>query len=54
MIIIAGLGIGIVWGLIYVRRRGGSGLDMAQYAAVWGIIGTLLGIVISIGLAGYL
>jgi len=49
MIIIAGLVIGAVWGVIYVRRRNGSGFDIAQYAAVWGIIGTIIGVILTIG-----
>jgi ammonia channel protein AmtB len=40
--IIGGLA-GLVLGLIVARRRGGNRLDMAQYAAVFAIIGFLLG-----------
>lgn len=50
MIVIAGILIGVIWGVIYVRRRGGTGFDIAQYAAVWGIIGAILGIVATIGI----
>lgn len=49
MIIIAGLLIGALWGVVYVRRRQGSGFDIAQYAAIWGIIGALLGVVATLG-----
>ncbi|MCB1405068.1 MAG: hypothetical protein KDK01_02105 [Rhodobacteraceae bacterium] len=49
MIIIAGLLIGAIWGVIYVRRRNGRGFDIAQYAAVWGLIGAILGVVATIG-----
>jgi hypothetical protein len=40
--IIGGLA-GLVLGLIVARRRGGNRLDLAQYAAVFAIIGFLLG-----------
>ena len=50
MIILAGLIIGAVWGVLHVRKRGGSGLDMAQYGAVWGLIGAVLGFALSIGI----
>jgi hypothetical protein len=40
--IIGGL-LGIALGLIMARRRGGNRLDMAQYAAVFAIIGFLVG-----------
>ena len=50
MIIIAGLVIGAVWGVIYVRRRNGNGFDIAQYAAVWGIICAILGVVATLGI----
>jgi len=50
MVIIAGILIGAVWGVVYVRRRNGTGFDIAQYAAVWAIIGAILGIVITLGI----
>ena len=50
MVIIAGILIGAIWGVIYVRRRGGKGFDIAQYAAVWGIIGAIAGIALTIGI----
>ena len=50
MIIIAGFLIGAIWGTIYVRRRQGAGFDIAQYAGVWGMIGAILGVVVTIGL----
>jgi hypothetical protein len=40
--IIGGL-IGLGLGVILARRRGGNRLDMAQYGAVFTIIGFLLG-----------
>ena len=50
MIILAGILLGAVWGVLYVRRKGGSRLDMAQYAGVWGIIGGLLFTFLAVGL----
>jgi hypothetical protein len=48
MIIIAGLLVGAASGAVTARKRGGNRLDMAQYAAVWGIIGALLGLIATI------
>jgi len=50
MIVLAGLVLGAVWGVLTARRRGGNRLDMAQYGAVWGIIGALAGLFLTIGL----
>jgi hypothetical protein len=35
---------GALLGALFARRKGGKGFDMAQYAAVWAIIGGLLGL----------
>jgi len=43
MVILAAMLAGALWGGYQARRHGGSGADIAQYAAVWGIIGALLG-----------
>jgi hypothetical protein len=48
MIIIAGLVGGAAWGAVTARRRGGNRLDVAQYAAVGGIVGGVLGLIASI------
>ncbi len=48
MIILAGLVIGALLGVRHARARGGSRFDMAQYGAVWGIIGALLGVAATI------
>ncbi|MEL6586186.1 MAG: hypothetical protein AAFY65_16730 [Pseudomonadota bacterium] len=37
--------LGAALGAMTARRRQGNGFDMAQYAAVFGIIGGLLGLV---------
>jgi len=50
MIIIAGIVIGALLGAANARRRGGSGFDIAQYAAVWGIIGAILGMFATVGI----
>ncbi len=42
---------GAILGALTARRRGGKGFDIAQYAAVWAIIGGLLGLVALIVLA---
>ncbi|WGH77978.1 hypothetical protein [Jannaschia ovalis] len=42
---------GAVLGALAARRRKGSGFDIAQWAAVWAIIGGLLGLVVLILLA---
>lgn len=49
MIILAGLVIGAIWGAVYVRRRGGSGFDLAQYMAAWAILGGILGTIATLG-----
>lgn len=48
MIIIAGLLGGAALGAATARNRGGNRLDIAQYAFVWGIIGALLGLIVTI------
>jgi hypothetical protein len=50
MIVLAGLVLGAVWGGQTARRRGGNRLDIAQYATVWGIIGALVGLFVTIAL----
>ncbi len=40
--------LGAVAGAVTARRKKGSGFDMAQWAAVWAIIGGLLGLFASI------
>ena len=50
MVIIGSFIIGAIWGVVHQRRRGGSGLDMAQYGAVWALIGAIIGMFATIGL----
>ena len=48
MIILGALLIGVGLGLRTARKRNGNRLDMAQYAAGYGIAFTLLGILVTI------
>lgn len=45
MIVIAGLIVGIILGIVKAKRSGGTGMDMAQYAAAYGIAFCLLGVI---------
>lgn len=38
-----GAGVGVLLGLGVARFRGGNGADMAQYGAVFAVIGFLIG-----------
>lgn len=44
MIVLAGLLIGALWGAWLARKRKGSRLDMAQYAAGFAIAFAILGL----------
>lgn len=44
MIVLGGLVLGITLGILTARRQGGKSLDMAQYAAGYGIAFMLLGL----------
>lgn len=48
MIVIAGLVLGAAFGALRAKRRGGAGLDIAQYAAVHAILFGLLGVLLTI------
>lgn len=50
MIVMAGLIGGALWGAIHAKKRGGNRMDMAQYAAVYGIIFGLLGLAATIAM----
>ncbi len=41
-----GAGLGIVLGIVLARYRGGNGPDMAQYGAVFALIGFVLGTIV--------
>ncbi len=45
--IITGL-IGAGWGAFRAKKSGGNGADMAQYAAVFGIVFLLLGFILTL------
>ncbi len=49
MIVLLGIVAGAWWGYASARRQGGNTKDKAQYAAVGGIIGGLLGLFVTIG-----
>jgi uncharacterized protein YqgC (DUF456 family) len=48
MVVIGGFLVGAVGGSLVARRRGGKPADMAQYAAVFAIIGGLIGLFITL------
>lgn len=48
MFVFGGMLIGAIWGGMTARRRGGKPLDMAQYAAGYGILFALLGMVLTV------
>lgn len=48
MIVIAGLVFGAIFGAMLARKRGGKGLDQAQYAAGFGIAFALVGMFLTI------
>jgi hypothetical protein len=47
IVLMAGL-VGAISGFLTARSRGGNRLDMAQYAAVFGIAFALLGVVVTV------
>jgi hypothetical protein len=51
MIILVSLVFGVLLGAGTARRRGGRGLDMAQYAAGYGIAFGILGLFVTIAIA---
>lgn len=48
MVVIAGLVFGGLWGALLAKKRGGKGLDIAQYAAGYGIAFALVGMFLTI------
>ena len=48
MIIFAGLVFGALWGGMLARKRGGSRLDIAQYAGSFAIAGGILALFLSV------
>ena len=54
VIVLGGLLIGVVLGVFNARRLGGRKLDMLQWGAVYGIIGTLAGVFATIILQRFL
>jgi hypothetical protein len=48
---VIGIVFGVICGLFVAKRRGGSGLDLVQYAGAFAIIFGLIGLFIAIFLA---
>jgi hypothetical protein len=48
MIVIGGLVLGVLLGAFTAKRRGGKPADIAQYAAVYGIVFGILGLFLTI------
>lgn len=48
MIIFAGIVLGAFWGARVARKRKGNRLDIAQYAAGFGILGAIIGVFLSV------
>jgi hypothetical protein len=48
MIVLISALAGAIWGGYVAKKRGGNRLDMAQYAAGFGILFALLGLVVTI------
>ena len=53
MIVIAAVICGAILGALTARRREGTGLDMAQYAAGYGIAFGVLGLFLSIAIGSF-
>ena len=43
--------LGGLYGFVFASRKGGNGFDKAQYAAVFAVVGFLLGVVATILIA---
>lgn len=51
MIVLVSALAGAIWGGYLAKKRGGNRLDMAQYAAGFGILFGLIGLVVTIVIA---
>jgi hypothetical protein len=51
MIVIAGLVLGAIIGAVQGRRRDGKGIDLLHHAAIYGIAGGVLGMLVTVILA---
>ena len=47
IVLLSGL-LGVIWGAVLAKRRGGNRKDMAQYAFGFGVMGALIGLIVSI------
>lgn len=48
MLVLAGLVLGVLIGATSAKKRGGNGLDMAQYGAAYAIAFMLIGLFLTI------
>ena len=48
MIVIASAVFGVLLGILTAKRRDGNRKDMAQYGAVYGILFTLIGLIVTV------
>ncbi|KPP85461.1 MAG: hypothetical protein HLUCCO07_00045 [Rhodobacteraceae bacterium HLUCCO07] len=48
MIVWIGAALGVAFGIYQAKRRGGKGLDMAQYGAVYGIAFAIAALILNI------
>ncbi len=51
MIVILGALLGAVLGVLAAKRRGGSGLDLAQYAGAYALVFGIIALVITVIIA---
>ena len=54
MVVLVSAAIGALWGVVHQKRRGGNRMDMAQYGAVWGLIGAILGLIFAVALDNFI
>jgi hypothetical protein len=54
MIVIGGMVLGILIGAYTAKKNGGKGLDMAQYAAGYGIAFALVGLIATIAISRFM
>ncbi|WP_188078198.1 hypothetical protein [Aquicoccus porphyridii] len=48
MIVLIGAALGVAFGIFQAKRRGGTGLDMAQHGAAYGIAFAIVALIINI------
>ena len=53
MFVFGGMLIGAIWGGMTAKRRGGRPLDIAQYAAGYGILFAVIGMALTVAVSRY-